>query len=255
MEDKIKRLKEIIDGSDNIVLFTGAGISVPSGIPDFRSANGLYNSGLTKYGVSPEEAISHHFYELRTADFFEFYKNNMVFKDAKPNVAHKFFAQLEKQGKLKAVVTQNIDGLHEQAGSKNVFNVHGNIYKNHCEDCYEFFDLDYVLGFEGIPLCDKCGGVVKPDVVLYEEALDTKTVQGAVDAIASAETLIVVGTSLVVQPASSFITNYFAGKNLVLINLQATPFDKLANVVINEKVEEVIKKLKELQNENQKQNK
>ncbi|MBR7172602.1 MAG: NAD-dependent protein deacylase [Clostridia bacterium] len=255
MEDKIKRLKEIIDGSDNIVLFTGAGISVPSGIPDFRSANGLYNSGLTKYGVSPEEAISHHFYELRTADFFEFYKNNMVFKDAKPNVAHKFFAELEKQGKLKAVVTQNIDGLHEQAGSKNVFNVHGNIYKNHCEDCYEFFDLDYVLGFEGIPLCDKCGGVVKPDVVLYEEALDTKTVQGAVDAIASADTLIVVGTSLVVQPASSFITNYFAGKNLVLINLQATPFDKLANLVINEKVEEVIKKLKELQNENQKQNK
>lgn len=255
MEDKIKRLKEIIDGSDNIVLFTGAGISVPSGIPDFRSANGLYNSGLTKYGVSPEEAISHHFYELRTADFFEFYKNNMVFKDAKPNVAHKFFAELEKQGKLKAVVTQNIDGLHEQAGSKNVFNVHGNIYKNHCEDCYEFFDLDYVLGFEGIPLCDKCGGVVKPDVVLYEEALDTKTVQGAVDAIALADTLIVVGTSLVVQPASSFITNYFAGKNLVLINLQATPFDKLANLVINEKVEEVIKKLKELQNENQKQNK
>lgn len=253
MTEKIKELKEIIDNSNNIVLFSGAGISVPSGIPDFRSASGLYNSGLTKYGVSPEEAISHHFYELRTADFFEFYKENMIFKDAKPNIAHEYFAELERLGKIKAVVTQNIDGLHEQAGSKNVFNIHGNIYENHCEDCNESFDLDYILKEKGIPLCDKCGGVVKPDVVLYEEPLDSKTVQGAAEVISFADTVIVVGTSLIVQPAASLISNYFNGKNLVLINLQKTPYDKLANLVINEKIEKVVEELKELEKANGKQ--
>lgn len=246
MDDKIEKLKSVIDESNNIVLFTGAGISVPSGIPDFRSPKGLYNSGLTKYGVTPEEAISHHFYEERTADFFEFYKQNMVFDDAKPNIAHKFFAELEKKGKLKAVVTQNIDGLHERAGNKNVFNLHGNIYKNYCEDCNEHFNLDYVMNHEGIPVCDKCGGVVRPDVVLYEEMLDENVIYGARQTIEFADTLIVVGTSLIVQPAASFV-NWFSGKNLVLINLQKTSYDKVADLVINEPIEKVVAKLESLE--------
>ena len=249
MEDKIKRLSEIIDSSKNIVLFTGAGISVPSGIPDFRSAKGLYNSGETKYGVSPEEAISHTFYKFRTEDFFEFYRENLVFQKAKPNVAHKYFAELEKQGKLKAVVTQNIDGLHEKAGSQNVFNIHGNIYVNYCEDCFEHYGLDFVMKTEGVPICEKCGGIVRPKVTLYEEALDNKVYQGAVDAIRNADTLIVVGTSLVVQPAASMVKYYFNGKNLVLINLQETPYDKVADLVINEKIEKVVEKLESLRKE------
>lgn len=244
--EKIKKLAEIIEKSNNIVLFTGAGISVPSGIPDFRSPKGLYNGGLTKYGVSPEEAISHHFYEERTADFFEFYKENMVFAKAKPNIAHRFFAELEKQGKLKAVVTQNIDGLHEQAGNKNVFNVHGNIYKNYCEDCGKSFGLDYIMSQKGIPLCDKCGAVVKPDVVLYEESLDMDVVAGAKQAIEYADALIVVGTSLIVQPAASFV-NLYGGNNLVLINLQPTAYDKFADLVINEPIERVIESLQDFQ--------
>lgn len=244
--DKIKKLKQVIDESKNIVLFSGAGISVPSGIPDFRSAGGLYNSGLTKYGVSPEEAISHHFYKLYPELFFEFYRENMVFKDAKPNVAHRYFAELEKQGKLKAVVTQNIDGLHELAGSQNVFNLHGNIYENYCEDCGKIYDIDYVLNVKDIPICTECSGMVRPNVVLYEEGLDEGVFSSAIDAISSADTLIVVGTSLVVQPAASLIKRYFSGENLVLINLQETPYDKVANLVINEKVEEVIEKLKSL---------
>ena len=246
MEDKIKRLSEIIENSKSVVLFTGAGISVPSGIPDFRSASGLYNSGLTKYGVSPEEAISHHFYKLYPELFFEFYKENMVFKDAKPNIAHKFFAELEKQGKLKAVVTQNIDGLHEKAGSKNVFNIHGNVYENYCEECYEKYGLEFVLKQEGIPFCEKCGGIVRPNVVLYEEGLDQNIYQGAIDAISQADTMIVVGTSLVVQPAASLIKRYFVGDKLVLINLQETPYDNVADLVINEKIEKVVEKLENL---------
>ena len=245
MNEKILALKEIIDSSNNIVLFTGAGISVPSGIPDFRSANGLYNSGLTKYGVTPEEAVSHSFYRYRTEDFFDFYKNNMVFKNAKPNVAHRFFAELEKQGKLKAVVTQNIDGLHEKAGNKNVFNLHGSINKNYCEDCKEDYSLDFVLQSDGVPMCNKCGGIVRPDVVLYEEALNENVTSGAREAIELADTLIVVGTSLVVQPASSYV-NLFSGSNLVLINLQPTPYDKYADLVINEPVEKVIEQIEQL---------
>lgn len=246
MEDKIKRLSEIIESSNNVVLFTGAGISVPSGIPDFRSAKGLYNSGETKYGVSPEEAISHTFYKYRTEEFFEFYRENLVFQNAKPNVAHKYFAELEKQGKLKAVVTQNIDGLHEKAGSRNVFNIHGNIYVNYCEDCNEQYGLDYVMKSEGVPTCEKCGGIVRPKVTLYEEALDNQVYYGAVDAIQKADTLIVVGTSLIVQPAASMVKYYFNGKNLVLINLQETPYDNVADLVINEKIEKVVEKLENL---------
>ncbi len=249
MEDKIARLKEIIDESKNIVLFTGAGISVPSGIPDFRSAKGLYNSGLTKYGVSPEEAISHTFYKYRTEEFFEFYRENLVFQNAKPNVAHKYFAELERQGKLKAVVTQNIDGLHEKAGNKNVFNIHGSVNSNFCEDCFEKYGLDYVLKADGVPHCEKCGGIVRPNVTLYEEALDNEVYKGAVEAIQYADTLIVVGTSLVVQPAASMVKYYFNGKNLVLINLQETPYDKVADLVVNEKIEEVVQKLQALEKE------
>lgn len=242
MNKKIKKLKEIIDSSKNIVLFTGAGISVPSGIPDFRSAGGLYNQGLTKYGVSPEEVISHTFYKERPEEFFEFYKENMVFENAEPNVAHRYFAELERQGKLRAVVTQNIDGLHEKAGSKNVFNIHGNIHENFCEHCFKKFGLDYILQKECVPKCDECGGIVRPKVVLYEEALYDDVVEGALEAIEYADALIVVGTSLVVHPAARYV-NYYGGDRLVLINLQPTPYDNVADLVINEKIEDVIREL------------
>ncbi len=249
MNDKIEKLKEIIDKSNNIVLFTGAGISVPSGIPDFRSAKGLYNSGTTKYGVSPEEAISHTFYKYRTEEFFEFYRENLIFENARPNIAHKFFAELENKGKLKAVVTQNIDGLHEKAGSKTVFSIHGNVYLNFCEDCHERYGLDFILKSKGVPHCEKCAGIVRPNVTLYEEVLDNRVYQGAVNAIESADTLIVVGTSLVVQPAASLVQYYFHGKNLVLINLQETPYDKVADLVINDKIENVVNQLQSLEKE------
>ena len=250
---EVKQLKQIIDNSNNIVLFTGAGISVPSGIPDFRSPKGLYNGGVTKYGVLPEQAISNTFYRSFPKEFFEFYRENLVFKDAKPNIAHKYFAQLEQQGKIKAVVTQNIDGLHEMAGSKNVFNIHGTVYKNYCEDCDKKFDLDYVMSAKGVPTCDKCGGVVRPDVTLYEEFLNQEVVNGATDAMNNADTLIVVGTSLTVEPAASFVQNYFRGDNLVLINLQKTPYDDFANLIINQPIERVVAQLLELEQNLQKQ--
>lgn len=247
MKDKIQKLKEIIDSSKNLVLFSGAGISVTSGIPDFRSADGLYNGGLTKYGVSPETVISHHFYKLYPEMFFEFFKENMVFKDAKPNVAHNYFAELEKKNKLKAVVTQNIDGLHEKAGNKTVFNIHGNVFENYCEDCLKKYGVDYVLNAKGVPFCEKCGGIVRPNVVLYEEGLDQTIYNNAIETIAESDTLIVVGSSLVVQPAASLVGNYFKGENLVLINLQKTPYDKFANLVINEKIEKVVEELHNLE--------
>ncbi len=251
MNEKIKKLKEIIESSNNIVLFTGAGISVPSGIPDFRSAGGLYNQGLTKYGVSPETVISHTFYKERPEDFFEFYREHMVFANAEPNVAHKFFAELEQKGKLGAIVTQNIDGLHEKAGSKNVFNIHGNIHQNFCEDCFKRFGLYYVLAQSGVPRCDVCGGIVRPKVVLYEEGLYEDVVEGALEAIEYADALIVVGTSLVVHPAARYI-NYYGGDKLVLINLQATPYDNVADLVINDKIENVIALLEETKTPKQK---
>ena len=243
MEDKIKQLKEIISESNNIVFFGGAGVSTESGIPDFRSANGIYNMKLGRE-VSPEEMISHTFYVRHPEDFFEFYKDKLVYPDAQPNDCHKALAKLEKQGKVKAVVTQNIDGLHQKAGSKVVYELHGSTLRNYCENCHAFYDEKYVLAADGVPTCEKCGGRVKPDVVLYEEGLDDAVVEGAIDAIAHADTLIIGGTTLIVYPAAGLI-HYFRGKNLVLINKSKTSADSQADLVINENIGEVFKAVME----------
>lgn len=237
MKKEIEELKKIIDESNNIVFFGGAGVSTESGIPDFRSANGLYNQDLGRT-VSPEEMISHSFYVRHTKDFYEFYKDKLIYKDAKPNACHKALAELEKQGKVSAVVTQNIDGLHQMAGSKTVFELHGSVLRNYCEKCHAFYDVNKVLESEGVPYCDKCGGRIKPDVVLYEEGLDEGVINGAVNAIAQADTLIVGGTTLIVYPAAGLI-RYFSGKHLVLINMTATQADSSADLVIRDKIGEV----------------
>ena len=239
---KYEILKSIIKNSNNLVVFTGAGISVPSGIPDFRSADGLYSS-KDKSGYKPEEIISHHFYKQNRELFFEFYKKKMCYKDAKPNAAHLYFADLERKGKNVSVVTQNIDGLHQLAGSKKVYELHGSIHRNYCEDCNEFFDLDYVLNADGVTHCDRCNGIVKPDVVLYEEGLDNLVVEYALSAIMSADVMIVIGTSLTVYPAASFV-RYFKGKYLVLINKSETQYDSQADLVFNEDVIKVIENIK-----------
>lgn len=237
MKPEIEQLKKIIDESRNIVFFGGAGVSTESGIPDFRSANGLYNQDLGRT-VSPEEMISHSFYVRHTRDFYEFYKDKLIYKDARPNACHKALAELEKQGKVSAIVTQNIDGLHQLAGSRTVFELHGSVLRNYCEKCGAFYDVDKILGSEGVPYCDKCGGRIKPDVVLYEEGLDENVINGAVNAIAQADTLIVGGTTLIVYPAAGLI-RYFRGKNLVLINMTATQADSSADLVIRDKIGEV----------------
>ena len=237
MKPEIEQLKKIIDESNNIVFFGGAGVSTESGIPDFRSANGLYNQDLGRT-VSPEEMISHSFYVRHTKDFYEFYKDKLIYKDAKPNACHKALAELEKQGKVRAIVTQNIDGLHQLAGSKTVFELHGSVLRNYCEKCLAFYDVDKVLESDGVPYCDKCGGRIKPDVVLYEEGLDEDVINGAVNAIAQADTLIVGGTTLIVYPAAGLI-RYFRGKNLVLINMSATQADESADLVIRDPIGEV----------------
>ena len=237
-----ERLREIIDNSDNIVFFGGAGVSTESNIPDFRSESGLYNA-QQKYGRSPEEMLSHSFFVRYTDTFFDYYKNNLIYRDAQPNKAHRALARLEEEGKLKAVITQNIDGLHQKAGSRNVFELHGSVLRNYCMDCGEFYDLDYIMDEAncdgGIPKCKKCGGTVKPDVVLYEEALDDDCMMGAIRAIQQADTLIIGGTSLVVYPAAGLI-RYFGGNNLVLINKQATPYDSKADLVINDSIGKVM---------------
>lgn len=242
-KEKIDKLAEIIKSSENIVFFGGAGVSTESNIPDFRSETGLYNAQKV-YGVSPEHMLSHTFFMQETGKFFDYYKHNLVFKDAKPNDAHIALAKLEKEGKLKAVITQNVDGLHQKAGSKTVFELHGSVQRNTCMDCDKHFGLDYVLDDanceDEVPRCDVCGGIVKPDVVLYEEALDESQIIGAVNAIAGADTLIVGGTSLVVYPAAGFLS-YFRGKHLVLINKDATQFDKKADLVIHEAIGKVLK--------------
>lgn len=240
MDKNIEKLKEIINNSKNIVVFTGAGISVPSGIPDFRSSNGLYSEKI-KGNISPETVISHDSFMLLPNEFYEFYKEKMIYASAKPNIAHKFFAGLEKQGKVNAVVTQNIDGLHQLAGSKNVLELHGSIYRNFCTKCHKAFDLDYILNSSGVPKCDKCGAVIKPDVVLYGEMLDGNVVSSAIKAIQNADTLIVVGTSLVVQPAASFV-QMFKGENLVILNKSKTPLDSLATLVIKGDIEKIIER-------------
>ena len=238
---KINQLQEIIDSSNNIVFFGGAGVSTESGIPDFRSESGIFKS-LEKYGDTPENLVSHSYYLDHTEEFFDYYKENLIFKDAQPNPAHLKLAELEKAGKLKAVITQNIDGLHQKAGSKNVLELHGSIHRNYCQICEKEYDLAYILESDGIPRCE-CGGIVKPDVVLYEESLNNAILNFSVDYISRADTLIIGGTSLVVYPAAGLI-NYFHGSNLVLINKSETPYDSYASLVINDAIGETLSQIK-----------
>ena len=237
-----EELTKILKESDNIVFFGGAGVSTESNIPDFRSEQGLYNA-KQNYGMSPEQMISHSFFMHDTETFFDYYKKNLIYRDAKPNNAHLALAKLEEMGKLKAIATQNIDGLHQMAGSRKVYELHGSVLRNYCMDCGEYYDLDYIMdpaNCEGsIPKCKKCGGIVKPDVVLYEESLDDTQIRGAIDAIMDADTLIIGGTSLVVYPAAGFV-NYFKGNKLVLINKSQTSFDGRADLVINDAIGKVL---------------
>ena len=232
-------LQQMIDESGSIVFFGGAGVSTESGIPDFRSVDGLYSQ---HYKWPPEQILSHTFYERMPEEFFRFYREKMLPLEAQPNAAHKKLAALEAAGKLTAVVTQNIDGLHTKAGSKCVYELHGSVWRNHCERCGKFYGPEYIRNSKGIPACD-CGGRVKPDVVLYEEGLDEEVVSGAVHAIRNADMLIVAGTSLTVYPAAGLL-RYFRGKHLVLINRDVTPYDDMAELVIHEKVGEVLGQLK-----------
>lgn len=224
-------LQEIIDASRNIVFFGGAGVSTESGIPDFRSEDGLYHQ---QYAYPPEQILSRTFFDTHPEEFFRFYRDKMLVRGVEPNAAHLTLAALERAGKLKAVVTQNIDGLHQAAGSKNVYELHGSVHRNYCMRCGRFYDADYVRDCDGVPHCE-CGGIVKPDVVLYEEGLDNDTVDGALSAIINADCLIVAGTSLTVYPAASFV-RYFRGKYFVLINRDATPADGMADLVLHTSV-------------------
>lgn len=238
MNEKIEKLAEILKDSGNIVFFGGAGVSTASNIPDFRSSNGLWNQRLNRQ-FSPEELVSHSMYMRYPEDFFDFYKDKLVYPEAKPNGAHIALARLEEMGKLKAVVTQNIDGLHQMAGSKVVYELHGSVLRNYCEGCHEFYDVNFILNSDGVPKCTKCGSRVKPDVVLYEEGLDEEIIENSVAAISQADTLIIGGTSLVVYPAAGLI-RYFSGKNLVLINKSATSADKNADLCINDDIATVL---------------
>lgn len=234
-ETETAKLQKIIDESKNIVFFGGAGVSTESGIPDFRSADGIYHQA---YQYSPEEVVSHSFFMQHTEAFYDFYRDKMMILDAPPNPAHLKLAELERAHKLKAVITQNIDGLHQSAGSKNVFELHGSIRRNYCMKCGRFYDAQYVKDSEGIPHCE-CGGIIKPDVVLYEEGLDQKTIQGAVEAISHADTLIIGGTSLVVYPAASFI-DYFRGSHLAVINKTQTAKAVRADLSISAPIGEIL---------------
>lgn len=238
-EREIEELQKIIDDSSRIVFFGGAGVSTESGIPDFRSADGIYHQ---KYKYSPEQVVSHSFFVQYTEAFFEFYKEKMMILDAQPNPAHCRLAELEKEGKLTAVVTQNIDGLHQAAGSRKVYELHGSIHRNYCMECGRSYDAEYVKAADGVPRCE-CGGIIKPDVVLYEEGLDPKTIQGAVEAIDAADTLIIGGTSLVVYPAAGFI-DYFRGKHLVVINKSETAKTVRAELSIAAPIGEIFSKIK-----------
>ena len=236
---EIDRLRDIINGTDNIVFFGGAGVSTESGIPDFRSQDGLY---AQKYKYPPEQIVSHTFYVSRPKEFFEFYKEKMIAPDAEPNAAHKKLAEWEAQGKCRAVITQNIDGLHQKAGSKKVLELHGSVLRNYCEKCGKFFDVRYIIDSEDIPVCDACGGRVKPDVVLYEEGLDNQVISEAVDFISRADVLIIGGTSLVVYPAAGLI-DYYRGNKLVVINKAPGPRDKQADLLIQGAIGEVFSQL------------
>ena len=234
-ETETAKLQKIIDESKNIVFFGGAGVSTESGIPDFRSADGIYHQA---YQYSPEEVVSHSFFMQHTEAFYDFYRDKMMILDATPNPAHLKLAELERAHNLKAVITQNIDGLHQSAGSKNVFELHGSIRRNYCMKCGRFYDAQYVKDSEGIPHCE-CGGIIKPDVVLYEEGLDQKTIQGAVEAISHADTLIIGGTSLVVYPAAGFI-DYFRGSHLAVINKTQTAKAVRADLSISAPIGEIL---------------
>lgn len=238
-EQEISKLQEIIDDSSRIVFFGGAGVSTESNIPDFRSADGLYQQN---YKYSPEQIVSHSFFMRNTEGFYEFYKNKMMFLDAEPNAAHRKLAELEEKGKLTTVITQNIDGLHQAAGSRNVLELHGSIHRNYCRKCGEFYDAHYVKYSEGVPKC-KCGGIIKPDVVLYEEGLDSRVIEQSVHAISEADTLIIGGTSLVVYPAAGFI-DYFRGKHLVVINKSATAREVRAELSIAAPIGEILGQIK-----------
>lgn len=236
--NKYEILKKYIEEANNIVVFSGAGMSTESGIKDFRSKDGLYNE---KYKYPPEEILSHSFFMNNTYEFYKFYKDKLNCLDSKPNFGHEFLYKLERDGKLKAIITQNIDNLHTLAGNKKVIELHGNINRNYCMSCHKFYDADMVFNSKDIPKCD-CGGIIKPDVVLYEEALDDNNIINAIKAIKNADLLIIAGTSLNVYPASGFI-NYFNGKHLVIINNSSTFMDKKADLLINEKIGDVFKKI------------
>lgn len=238
MKEKIEKLKKLVDESQNIVFFGGAGVSTESGIPDFRSKDGLYNQ---KYKYPPEYILSHTFFINKTEEFFKFYKEKMNSLKYEPNITHIKLAELEKKGKLKAVITQNIDGLHQKAGSKNVLELHGSVLRNNCMECNKFYNAEFVFNSEGIPKCE-CGGIVKPDVVLYEERLNDIILEKSIQAIREADLLIVGGTSLTVNPASSLV-HYYRGKKLVLINKDSTSYDRIADLVINEGLGKVFKEI------------
>ena len=232
----VPALEEILAGTKNMVFFGGAGVSTESGIPDFRSVDGLYHQ---KFKYPPETMLSHSFYERHTAEFFDFYRQKLIVHGAVPNAAHRRLAALEREGKCKAVVTQNIDGLHQAAGSKTVYELHGSTLRNYCTRCGAFYDVDYIANSTGVPRCEKCGGIVKPDVVLYEEGLDEEVLSGAVNAIRHADTLIIGGTSLVVYPAAGLI-RYFRGRHLVVINMQPTGADAQADLCIAKPIGQVL---------------
>lgn len=234
----VEDLQRVIDNSRKIVFFGGAGVSTESGIPDFRSVDGLYNQ---KYDYPPEQILSHSFFRAKTKEFYRFYRDKMLCLDKKPNKAHIKLAELEKAGKLSAVVTQNIDGLHQEAGSKVVYELHGSVLRNYCLKCHKFYTAEYIKQSTDIPMCE-CGGIIKPDVVLYEEGLDDKTVNGALNVISNADTLIIAGTSLTVYPAAGFV-RYFRGNNIVLINRDETSMDSMAKLVYHNKVGELLDKI------------
>lgn len=244
MDEKIKTLQSLIDASSKTVFFGGAGVSTESGIPDFRSLDGLYNQ---KWKYPPETIISSSFFQANPKEFYRFYREKLIVKNAEPNITHLKLAELEKKGKLSAVVTQNIDGLHQKAGSKNVFELHGSTLRNYCMNCKKFYGDDFILESENspdtLPHCEECGALIKPDVVLYEESLDDSVVSGAVNAISQADLLIIGGTSLVVYPAAGLI-RYFQGKNIVLINKSETPHDSVATLVFHESLGNIFSRIK-----------
>ena len=238
MDESVERLKELVSRCDNIVFFGGAGVSTESGIPDFRSVDGLYSQ---KYDYPPETILSHDFFMKNTSQFYRFYREKMLFPDAEPNDAHRALSELEKKGKVRAVITQNIDSLHQKSGSRNVLELHGSVHRNYCMKCSRFYDLEYMMNSRDIPRCE-CGGIIKPDVVLYQEGLDNDTIEKAIRYISQAEMLIIGGTSLGVYPAAGLV-DYFRGKDLVLINKGATSRSCRASLVIDRKIGEVFRNL------------